>query len=253
MSPRAQNPGDTPVQYVKGVGPRRAEQFERLGITSVSELLLLIPRRYEDRNAFTPLREVKSGELVTVQGQVIAGHWVRPGYGKGYYEAKVRDESGVITCRWFWCELLEKIYLPQGWILWRTARCPRSKGALVLSHPDFELASERSEDESLNLNRWVPVYPLTEQLTQRALRRIMWNALEKYAGELEDFLPEGLRARRGLMELSEALQLVHFPEQLPQALAARRRLVFEEFFLAQLVVGASTATTDGHPSLRLIL
>lgn len=225
-----------PVRYVKGVGEQRAVQLARLEIFTVRDLLLTMPRRYEDRRLLRSLNELKSGEWVAIQVEVVRTRWALPRFGKGYLEATVRDASGLAMCRWFNAKYLEGMLSP-GVRLFLFGKVSIRKGLVVFDHPEVERTRD-GEDESLHVGRIVPVYPLTENLGQRTMRRIVAAALEEYGGQIEDALPEVTRARRNFPEIQEALKQVHFPTSESEAAHARERLAFEEFLCMQLVLVA---------------
>lgn len=227
---------DTPVRFVKGVGEVRAAQLDRLDIVTVRDLLFTLPRRYEDRRTLTPLGKLKPGEWVCAAGQLRTVNWQQPRYGRGYLEVLLVDEGGSCCCRWFGARHLQS-QLAKGDRLVVYGKAARRRGAIVMEHPDYELVREEG-DESLHVGRIVPVYPLTEQLPQRTMRRILWQAVEKYADEALEVLPPETRGRGSWMRLGEALHTVHFPLSLEGAHQARARLAFEEFLCMQLVLVA---------------
>ena len=230
----------TPVRYVKGVGEARAAQLARLQIHTVGDLLLALPHRYEDRRQVARMADLQSGDTTTVIGEVRSAGWVQPRFGRGYFEALLTDRSGLVRARWFSASWLKDQIKP-GLRLLCFGKVSRRKGEILLGHPDFEILSEEDDDGpkvSLHQGRLVPVYPLTEELPQRVLRRVAWNAVEKYAALAEEVLPAETLARHGLMGLAEALHQAHFPDSLERAVRARHRLAFEEFLCMQLVLVA---------------
>ena len=232
----AEDPLDTPVRYVKGVGEVRAAQLARLTIETVRDLLFTLPHRYEDRRAITPVSELRSGEWATVAGEWRSASWQQPRFGRGFLEALVSDASGSLRCRWFGARHLQN-QLAVGDRLVLYGKPVRRRSELVLEHPDFELMREDA-DESIHVGRIVPVYPLTEQLPQRTMRRILWTAVERYADQAVDTLPAETRRRGDWPPLAEALRQAHFPPSLEAAVRARARLAFEEFLCMQLVLVA---------------
>ena len=226
----------TPVRFVKGVGEARAEQLARLNILTVGDLLLTLPRRYEDRRFFARISTLRSGETVTVKAPIAACAWVRPRYGKSYFEAALSDGSGVARCRWFNAPYLQD-QLKVGDHLVVYGKVSSFKGQTVFIHPEFE-QFKGDEDESMHAGRIVPVYPLTEHLFQRTMRRVLWNAVERFADGADEILPEEMRSRLRLPAIGEALRQAHFPDTLEQADRARYRLVFDEFICVQLVLVA---------------
>jgi ATP-dependent DNA helicase RecG len=234
----------TPMRFVKGVGESRAALLANLGINTVEDLLLTLPFRYEDRREVKPFSELQPGTApVTARGQIIASGWVaRP--GGGYFEAVLRDPSGGIArCRWYNSAYLQH-QLRIGEELIVCGKVSRFKNLLVFQHPEYERAGDNETDDSLHMGRIVPFYHLTEQLSQRIMRRIMWNALESFSGAVEEILPEETRERNRLMPLPTAIREVHFPSAMERAQEARYRLVFEEFLCTQIVLVARKLHTE---------
>ena len=227
---------NTPVRFVKGVGEVRAEQLAHLDVHTVGDLLLTMPFRYEDRRTFVKLSAVQPGEKVTVRGEIMACGWIAPRNRRGFFEAVLRDGSGIVRCHWFNAPYL-KDQFKLGDSLVVHGKVSRFRQMLVFQHPEFEVVSEDNE-ESIHVGRIVPVYHLTEHLPQRTMRRIVWHAVESYAGLAEDVLPAETLERLRLPGVREAIRRVHFPDSLDEAQLARYRLVFEEFLCVQLVLVA---------------
>ncbi len=226
----------TPVRFVKGVGGIRAEQLQRLGIETVGDLLQTLPRRYDDRRRFEKLSSLRSGDMSTVQAEIVSCGYVRPRFGKPFFEAILKDASGLGRCRWFNAPYMQD-QLKVGDSLVIFGKVSMYKGWPVFTHPDFELARDDHE-ESIHVGRIVPLYSLTENLPQRTMRRIAWNAVQLFAPSAEEALPAEMLERLKLMGIREALAQVHFPDTLEAAARARYRLVFEEFLCVQLVLVA---------------
>ncbi len=227
---------ETPVRFLKGVGEVRAQQLERLEIRTVGDLLLTLPLRYDDRRVFARFSSLKAGDSVTASGVILTCGWVPGRYGKGFFEAVLRDGSGLMRCRWFSAPYLQDQF-KIGDSLVVHGKVARYKGQLVFQHPEFELVGGDGE-ESIHVGRIVPVYHLTENLPQRTLRRIAWNAVTLFASAAPEPLPVELRQRLGFPGIRDALAQVHFPDTLEAAQRARYRLVFEEFLCVQLVLVA---------------
>jgi len=238
----------SPVDTLRGVGPARRAQLERMGVRTVEDLLYLLPLRFEDRRQLRRLHEVKAGETVTVAGTIRAAGFVRPRFGKSYFEAAVGDDTGVVYARWFGAAFLKEQLQRDAKIVLH-GRVSRSRGHLILQHPDFEL--EEGDEPSLHMGRIVPVYPLTEGLSQRAIRRLQWETVESHAGALEDILPDALRARAGLPPLADAVRMSHFPSRAEAVTIGRYRLAFDEFLCVQYVLAARREylrnRVAGHP------
>jgi ATP-dependent DNA helicase RecG len=248
MQPRTNEGLSTPVRFVKGVGETRAAQLAKLGIVTVQDLLWTLPNRYEDRTRASRIADLRAGDWTNVAGTVVSAHWATPKFGRGYFEALLSDEGGSVCCRWFGSEYL-KDQVKAGDRLSVYGRVRRQRGGLYLQHPDIEHEKASGEDGdearvSIHAGRIVPVYPLTENLPQRTMRRILWNAVAQYAEAAEEMLPAETLERRNLMPLGEALRSVHFPEKLEEAQRARRRLVLEEFLCVQYILVARKASAE---------
>lgn len=227
---------DTPVRFLKGVGEVRAEQLSRLDVLTIGDLLLTLPFRYEDRRSFVRLSALQPGEKVTVHGEIMACGWIAGRNRKGYFEAVLRDGSGMVRCHWFNAPYL-KDQFKIGDSLVVHGKVSRFRNMLAFQHPEFELVTD-DNGESIHVGRIVPVYHLTEHLPQRTMRRIHWNAVEAYAEQAIEGLPPETLERLRLTGVREALRQAHFPDLLEQAEHARYRLVFEEFLCVQLVLVA---------------
>ncbi len=239
----------TPVQYLKGVGPRRAELLRRLGVETVGDALRFFPRRYDDRRAIRGPGTVRVGEVQSVAGEIRSLKIIRTRRrGARLAEVVLADESGSLTGLWFNFRepLMRKRFVPgrrfvfHGEVKWDGTRA-------VVYHPEAEELGG-GPDDSIHFGRIVPVYHLTEDMGQRQMRKIMHEAVRAYAGREEDALPAYLREKYHLPGLRESLAHVHFPpaDADPEELNRRnsrwhKRLVFEEFFFLELAVLASRA------------
>jgi len=222
----------TPLQFIKGVGPQRASQLERKGLRTVEDALFFVPLRHEDRTRLTPFRSLVPGQAATCSGVIVGVSPPPPGRSRVPFTVMLRDSSGYATASWFGWRYLSRV-LKRGQQLVLHGRVGRYKGAIVIQQPDYEIV-ENGEDERLHTGRLVPVYSLTEGLPQRALRALMWRLVESYSAEVDEVLPEGVRTRRGLVGLAQAIKDAHFPQTDSALAAARRRLSFDEGLLLQL-------------------
>jgi len=226
------SPLRAPVQYLKGVGPARAAALARLGVSTVGDLLVHLPRRHEDRSRLTPLRDLAHGSETTVQATVAAVSQFRPRRGLVVVKAALLDDSGIAYAVWFNQPYLKQ-QLRRGMRALFFGRVERRGGEITLQSPEFEPV-DGSAEETWHTGRLVPIYPATEGLSQRVLRTLVRTALTLHAAEAEDILPQELLAARGLPPLPQALWAVHFPERVEAQQAARRRLAFEELLVLQL-------------------
>ena len=223
---------ETPLQFVKGVGPQRAAQLAKKGLHTVADALFFVPLRHEDRTRLTPIRAVVPGDVVTVEGTVSGVSPPPPGRMRHPLKAVVSDGSARIVAAWFGQRYLART-LERGQRLVLHGKVERFQNTLTLKVADFEIV-EGGDDDRLHTGRLVPVYSATEGLTQRPLRRLMWNIVERHAGDVPEMLPDALRARRRLPELADAIRNAHFPGNDAAVVSAQRRLAFDDFFLQQV-------------------
>ena len=229
-------PGDvlqTPLQFVKGVGPQRAAQLAKKGLTTVGDALFFVPSRHEDRTRLTPLRELQPGVAATTSGVIVGISPPPPRRARVPFAVMLRDGTGHATATWFGGAYLAKVF-QRGQRLVLHGKIERYHGAVTIRQPDFEVLEADGEDERLHTGRLVPVYSSTEGLGQRPLRRLMWNIVERYAADVPEMLPDGIRERRRLPVLSQAIRDAHFPQSEAARAIARRRLAFDDFLLLQV-------------------
>jgi ATP-dependent DNA helicase RecG len=216
---------------LKGVGPANAERFRKLGVETIRDLLYHFPRRHLDYRSARLIRDLSFEEyetiLVTIWGVKVEN---RPG-GLVVIRAILADESGTSEAVWF----RRKDYLSRDLIAGQTivvsGECRLVGGRPVFKDPDWEVFSG---EDTVHTNRLVPVYPLVEGLNGRLVRRVAKQAVDRYAGQLIDYLPVALRDDNNLIELSAAIANAHFPDSDESLRAARRRLAFDELLVVQL-------------------
>jgi len=233
-APEAAPGTQTALADLQGVGPQRAKLLAKLDLVTIEDALVRhLPLRHEDRSQVIPLGRITVGEARTCAG-TIAGISPPPrGRGRMPLVVTIRDASGFLNCAWFNQPYLGRVLKRGQRLIVHGKVQPYGRGPLQMLVKDFELV-EDEEDEPLHAGRLVPVYPLTEGLTQRPLRRLMKRLVDGWADRLEDPLPERVRAARGLVSLPQAIAAAHFPETEAEQAAARRRLVFDDFFLLEI-------------------
>ena len=229
-SPGAQ----TALADLPGIGPQRAKLLAKLDLVTIEDALVRhLPLRHEDRSQVIPLGRITVGEARTCAG-TIAGISPPPrGRGRMPLVVTIRDASGFLNCAWFNQPYLARVLKRGQRLIVHGKVQPYGRGPLQMLVKDFEVV-EDGEDEPLHAGRLVPVYPLTEGLTQRPLRRLKKRLVDGWADRLEDPLPDRVRAARGLVALPQAIAAAHFPESEGEQGAARRRLVFDDFFLLEI-------------------
>ena len=238
-----QNDISQPVQYAKGVGPRRAALLARLGINTIGDALYFFPYRYEDRGNFRDIARVTPGGYETVMGEVMAaGVVTTPRRRMKIFELAVGDKTGVITGIWFNQPFMRKNFRPgQRVILSGVPRQDGYKGGRpVMENPEYEVIEEDGE-ETIHTGRIVPVYRATAGISVRAIRQVMKGLVDGCAGGLVEFLPRDFLVRYRIPGLPDAIREAHFPEAEKdvarlnlKASRAHKRLIFDEFFLLEL-------------------
>jgi ATP-dependent DNA helicase RecG len=241
--PRSQNvPGartsatpaalDAQLTVLQGVGPSNAASLAKLGLHTLGDMLYFYPRRYDDYSQLKPIKNLMYGEIVTVIGTVQTVH-TRPirGGKASIVETIISDGTGGLRLSFFNQPWMANRYKP-GEAISVSGKIDQYLGRLVMNNPD----TESVDIENLNTNRIVPVYPLTERVTQKWLRRIMKQVVEFWAPSVVDALPESVRSSARVVTLGEALVQVHYPDSQDKLQAARERLGFDEIFYLQMGV-----------------
>jgi ATP-dependent DNA helicase RecG len=203
-----------------------------LGLHNLGEMLYNFPRRYDDYTQLKPIQRLRYGEEVTVIGTVssIDSRAIRGGF-RHITEAIISDGTGFLRVTWFNQPWIGKRLLEGAQIV-LSGKIDQYLGRLVMNSPEWEPL----EQQNLHTNRIVPVYPLTSNITQRWLRRLMYEVVSYWSPRVADSLPDALRQSADLMDLSNALLQAHFPSSMGQLRAARHRLAFDEILLLQLGV-----------------
>ena len=232
----------SPVERLYGIGSERKGQLDRLGIRTVGDLFVHRPRRYEDRRHFVSIYDLPGGMARTVRGKVLAaGTTFFRRSRKSVFELVVDDGSARLHCRWWNAPYMER-YFQQGdevFIFGKmTAAKPRT-----MDHPETEVI-DSPDEESIHMNRVVPVYPLTEGLPQRWLRGLIWRVLGIFEERFEEPWP-GARLD-GFVPFRRAIHDLHFPGEIAEAEAARQRLALDEFIQLQLEIQKRRRNLEAH-------
>ena len=239
---------ETPLQFIKGVGPKLAEALARRGLTTVEDALYLLPHRYEDRRELRKVAQLRPGEISVFTGEVQSAGVATTKGGRRFYEAVVSDGSGAIVFKWFH---FNAAFLKKSW---RSGRKGIFTGELTqygmqreVHHPEVDWLDEGESPaevlarDPLTFGRILPVYPLTEGVHQKTMRKIMKEVVDRFAPGAASVLPEELAGRHGLVPLPRAFCDAHFPdsgadlEELARGKTpAHRTLVFDELFFLEL-------------------
>ena len=218
---------------LKGVKGATAGKFEKLGVTTVRDLLYYFPRRHNDFASLRPISELTPGEEQTVRAQVWSAEEKRLGRRSGTI-ATIGDASGTMRVVWFNLPWLAKQLKTNSEIV-VSGRVSVYQGRPTFENPEWE--PYEPDEQSTHTGRLVPVYPTTEGMrSSRTIRKPVRQALDEYADLLHDPLPTELRSRLGLIELPEAVRQAHFPDGFDRLDSARRRLAIDELLPLQLSV-----------------
>ena len=245
---------DTPVQFLKSVGPARARALSRLGIESVGDLLSHYPRRYFDRSSAVPIRGLQAGQDVTVQGEILTASERRTRRGGSLLTVTLGDDTGVLFCVWFNQKFLLKQF-KSGRRMMVSGVVQMHGGRPQVAHPDFEVTEpgncEGDANPGLHTGRMVPVYGLTSGIGQYWLRGLVHQALTRMQDLHVESLPESIRRAHVFPDRRRALEDIHFPPDEKGLAAARDRLVYEELFTIQVLMALRRASRRGQLGVKL--
>jgi ATP-dependent DNA helicase RecG len=247
------------MQQIKGVGPRMLPKLEKLGVSTIEDALYQLPTRYEDRRQLKQINQLRDSiQEVFIATVLAAGESQTSRSRKRIFEVIVGDQSGKISLKWFryrkpW---LQKLF-PVGQQVLIIGEVKRFAAIREIHHPDTELLKEGQgveellRNDPLNFGRILPVYPLTEGLSQKQARKIWFPLVEQYAKLTKSLIPHEILHRHQLLAVPEALQQVHWPDQhrnIEQLNSgrdrARQSLVFDEFFFLELGMALKRAGVE---------
>ena len=234
---------DSPVTVIKGITPTVASKLSRLNVRTVRDFLYLFPRRYLDYSKQKPISELTEGEDQTVVGTVWEARVATLGSRQGT-EATIGDETGTVRAVWFNQPYLAKTFRTNARIV-VSGTVREFRGHKVFESPEWELLKDK---ELIHTGRLVPVYPLTQGLYPRQLRKWVKEVVEEHAGQLDDFLPAEIQTRCQLLDLPTAVSQIHYPDNTAMAERAKGRLAFDELLLLQLgVLARKRDWQEGQP------
>jgi ATP-dependent DNA helicase RecG len=222
---------DSSITSLKGVSAAMAEKFNRLGVKTIRDLLYFFPHRHLDYSQRKHISDLTAGEEQTIMANVWQAQETRLGGRRGT-EAIVGDETGNVRVVWFNNPYVAKSLRTNAQVV-ISGRVAVFGGRHVFESPEWELLEDR---ELVHTGRLVPLYPLTQGLKPRQVRKLMKAVVDGWSGQVGDFLPPELRERCKLLELPRAIAQAHYPEDEAAKNNARRRLAFDELFILQLGV-----------------
>lgn len=231
------------VMYLKGVGPKIAYVLNKLGIYTVSDLLYYFPRKHIDYSTRTRIRDLEVGETTTIFGTIRSVEAFTTKNNLGVLKVKINDGSGSISLSFFSSRsskyTLErmKTQFPKGSRIMVSGMVKLNSydGILTLDKPTYSIMDEDIiNPANVNLARIVPIYPLSENLSIKTLRRAIYNTIQLFKNDIETVLPDKIIKKYNLLQKNEAIEGIHFPKDNETLQKSRYSLVFEELFLIQL-------------------
>jgi ATP-dependent DNA helicase RecG len=233
----------TPVQYLKGVGPKLAKLLKKLSVETIADLIYYFPRGYEDRSQIKPIAGLRPSEFEVIKGEVTSVNHQLTRNRFSVLKLVVSDRSGSIQAVFFNQPYLAKQFR-KGMQLIISGKVEFSgyEGTLQLNVRDFEADTGQNP-------KIVPIYPLTEGVYPKKLRSIIHTALENHLEEITDWMPDGVRRKYGLAELKRSIADLHYPDKLSLVEPAHRRLAFDEFFVFQLGLTLRKKRSKAEPGI----
>jgi ATP-dependent DNA helicase RecG len=235
------------IQYLKSVGPKRAESFSKVGIKTINDLLFYFPSRYLDRS--TILNSIKvvqhlidgyEGE-VTIIGEVVDSelHYYNR---KQIFKVRFKDSSGYFEAVWFHgAKYFKDVFHPRDHFAVSAKPVLTKYGHLQLVHPDFDRLAEKESKDFLNTGKIIPFYRVQKELRETnlgdlSLRRIIHQAVETYSSQLSESLPNDVISNNNLLGVIDTVNSMHSPKDYSSLTTAKNRLKFEELFYFECAV-----------------
>jgi len=236
---------DTSVQYIKGIGPKRAEILAEVDIEDVEDLITYYPRKYLDRSNMVKINSLKKDQQVTVIGKVLSREKVMG--RKKRFIVMVGDGTGILQCVWFQGIHYIQNSFKVGETIAFSGKITYYRGPQLI-HPEYDKISEEGEADPLHTGCIVPLYPSTEKLRRKGFdshgfRRIIKRAVQSLEGKVPETLTKKIITRHSLMSYPEAIHNIHFPDDWLTLKKARERLKFEELFYIQLYLALQREKT----------
>ena len=239
----------TALQYLKGVGPRRAADFANAGLLTIEDLLYRFPMRYEDRSRLQKIATLKPGAAASLTGRILScglRSTRRPGFK--IFDAVIDDGSASIRVSWLNQAFLKDVFASGQHVVLFGPVEMRGSGGLQLTNPQYEILDDE-DVETIHTGRIVPVFERIGTVTPKMQRRLVWEALQKLPTDLPDLLPDAVRLKFDMPSRYAALLASHFPpadaplDRLNSfTTPAQQRLIFEEAFLFHAGVAARRRT-----------
>lgn len=242
---RQKHPSEVDVMYIKGVGPKIAYKFNKLGIYTAQDLMLYFPKKHIDYSSRTLIKNLKEGQTTTIFGYIKSVSCFNSKNKLSITKVIIADESGKMELTFFSKKgnryILErmKAQFPQNSAIMVSGVVKRDNYTFgfTMDKPTYSILNaeiDDGKDKNLNMARIVPVYPVCEGLNIKTLRKAIYNAIEMYKNEIVNVLPDFIMKKYGILDKKNSISLIHFPTSMESLEQARFSLIFEELFLIQL-------------------
>ena len=221
------------IQFIKGVGPHRAQILEKLGLRTAADILFFFPRSYEDFTELHQIIDLEAEQLASIVGVVDDIDSMVTGTGKNILYVLIKQENQYLRATWFNQPfLLQKFQIGQR-VMFR-GKAKLSGGRFQMTHPKVNwLDPNQNVEEEKQLS---PIYRLTDGINQRQMRDIVSRTVEECAGLVQEAFPEHLREQADVCDIEQAIRQIHAPKSQEQVDSARLRLVYQELFILQLAL-----------------
>ena len=245
------------VMYLKGVGPKLGYLLNKLGIYTVSDLLFYFPRKHVDYSSRTRIKDLEIGETTTIFGTIKSVEAFNTKNNLGVIKVRIADGSGSLFLSFFVSKASKfalermKSQFPRdsGIMVSGTVKLNSYDGQITIDRPTYSIMDyEVTENQNLNMARIVPIYPLSENLNIKTLRKIIYSAIQLFKQDIQTVLPDYIIKKYHLLEKGEAIEQIHFPSDNEKLQQARFSLVFEELFLIQLRLALLREENNKHVS-----
>ena len=224
----------TDIRYLKGIGEKRAELFNKLGVFNVEDLLRYLPRAYEDRTDVRDICDVQEGESVCIRASLAGGiRAFRARTGARVIQTRVSDGTGIMNLTWFNAPYVQNVLHGSEYFTF-FGKVSRRGMIFEMTNPLIESEGK----EGVKTGKIVPIYPCTKGLTQQNIRGAVESAMGGLGEKIPDIVPDGVRRKNMLMSADEAIRIIHNPESFDDFENARKSLAFEEFLVLQTGVGS---------------
>ena len=219
------------IKFIKGVGPNRATLLNKLGIFNLKDLITYFPREHEDRGKAKGISELEDGEEALICAYPVARmNEIKIRGNLTLCKLIVRDETGTCQITWYNQSYLKNTFKPNERYKF-FGKVSKKYGKVEMQSPVYEL-----ESSNKNTGKIIPIYPLTYNLSQNTIRKIIENGLAEIDSKLEETLPNYILEKYNLYDYNTAIKQIHFPDNFANFNLAKKRLVFEELFSMQLAL-----------------